>query len=135
MSEQAEGTGVSDVRGIIRNLDRVTMSGVTMPGAKGATMAMMVGRDDGAPNFAMRQFRVEAGGNTPRHSHDYEHEVLIVEGGGTVLLNGEEQPIASGDALFVPADHEHQFRAGEGGLRFICLVPVTRNCGEETPGS
>ena len=128
MSEQA-------APGLIRNLDEVELSPVSMPGAHGASMAMMVGRDDGAPSFAMRQFRVEPGGNTPRHSHDYEHEVLVLDGGGTVLLNGAEQPIRPGDALFVPADHEHQFKAGGDGLRFVCLVPATRNCGDPTPGS
>lgn len=119
----------------IRNLDEVEYAAVTMPGADGASMAMMVGREHGAPNFAMRQFKVDAGGHTPRHSHDYEHEVLILDGGGEVLIDGAYRGIRPGDVLLVPADEEHQFRAGERGLRFVCLVPVTRNCGEETPGS
>ena len=98
-------------------------------------MAIMVGRADGAPNFALRSFRVEAGGHTPRHSHDYEHEVYVVSGSGTVLLGGERKPIGAGDVVYVPADEEHQFRADEVGLRFLCLVPVERNCGGDTPGS
>lgn len=120
---------------VIRNIDRTPMQPVQMDGAHGASMAMMVGREDGAPNFALRQFRVEAGGHTPRHSHDYEHEVVILEGGGTVLLEGEERPIGPGDVLLVPPDEEHQFKASGEGLRFLCLVPVTRNCGDPTPGS
>lgn len=119
----------------IRNLDEVEFAPVAMQGAQGASMAMMVGREHGAPNFAMRQFRVEAGGHTPRHSHDYEHEVIVLDGGGEVLLDGAYRPIARGDVLLVPADEEHQFKAGAEGLRFLCLVPVTRNCGETTPGS
>lgn len=107
-----------------------------MDGADGASMALMVGRGDGAPNFSMRQFEVAAGGHTPRHSHDYEHEVYILGGSGTVLLNGREQPVRTGDALYVPADSEHQFQASGGeALKFLCFVPVTRNCGESTPGS
>lgn len=102
---------------------------------QGVTMAVMVGREHGAPNFALRQFQVEPGGHSPRHSHDYEHEVFIVGGGGTVLLNGKDNPLRAGDVVYVPADHEHQFSAGAGGLRFLCLVPVTRNCGDPTPGS
>ncbi|MBK7405131.1 MAG: hypothetical protein IPJ41_10985 [Phycisphaerales bacterium] len=66
---------------VIRNIDQVPMKPVQMAGANGATMAVMVGREDGVPNFALRQFQVEGGGNTPRHSHDYEHEVFIVSGG------------------------------------------------------
>ncbi|TVQ61005.1 MAG: cupin domain-containing protein [Phycisphaerales bacterium] len=120
---------------IIRNIDEVECAPVDMPGVSGVTMRIMVGREDGAPNFALRQFRVEGGGHTPHHSHDYEHEVYIIAGAGTVLLGGEHRPIKGGDVLYVPADHEHQFRAGPEGLRFLCLVPVERNCGDPTPGS
>ncbi len=127
--------------GLIRALAAAPVKPVQMDGVKGVKMAIMVGREDGAPNFSLRQFIVEPGGHSPRHSHDYEHEVFIVEGSGTVLLNGKEQPIKAGDVVYVPADHEHQFRAAgasptsPGGMKFLCLVPISRNCGDPTPGS
>lgn len=120
---------------VIRNIDRVAEKPVEMDGARGVRMAMMVGRADGAPNFALRHFRVEPGGHSPRHSHDYEHEVYVVAGSGEVLLEGSYRRIGQGDVIYVPANSEHQFRAGDEGMRFLCLVPVTRNCGEPTPGS
>lgn len=120
---------------VIRNIDEAPMAPIDMEGVRGASMAVMVGREDGAPNFALRQIRVEADGHTPRHAHDYEHEVFVVEGAGTVLLGGEERPIRGGDVVYVPADHEHQFKASAEGLRFLCLVPMSRNCGTDTPGS
>ena len=120
---------------LIRNINDVQANPVSMPGVEGVRMALMVGREHGAPNFALRAFSVSAHGHSPKHSHDYEHEVYIVEGGGEVLLEGQYRPIRQGDVIYVPADHEHQFRAGEGGMRFLCLVPVTRNCGDATPGS
>ena len=124
---------------LIRNLDDTPTEPVDMAGAERVSMAMMIGREDGAPHFAMRQFHVEPGGHTPRHSHDYEHEVLVLGGSGTVHLEGADRPIKSGDVIFVPADAEHQFVASsdeqDGGLRFVCLVPVERDCGGETPGS
>jgi quercetin dioxygenase-like cupin family protein len=120
---------------VIRNIDKTPLKPVEMAGVQGASMAVMVGREDGAPNFALRQFRVESGGHTPRHSHDYEHEVFIVSGGGTILLEGQERPIRAGDVIYVPAEEEHQFKASADGLRFLGLVPVTRNCGDATPGS
>jgi quercetin dioxygenase-like cupin family protein len=125
--------------GFIRNIADVQPRPVEMAGVKDVRMAMMVGREHGAPHFSLRQFVVQPGGHTPRHSHDYEHEVFVVEGGGTILLNGREQQIRAGDVIYVPADHEHQFKAqqsaGDVGLRFLCLVPVSRNCGDPTPGS
>lgn len=125
---------------LIRNIDDVATKPVTMAGVQGAQMAIMCGREDGAPNFALRQFKVEPGGFTPRHSHDYEHEVFVVSGSGTVLLEGKERAVRAGDVILVPANEEHQFKAASAGskapgLRFLCLVPVTRNCGEATPGS
>ncbi len=120
----------------IRNVNKVERSPVRMDGAERASMAVLVGREHGAPNFAMRVIHVEAGGHTPRHSHDYEHEVLVLGGSGTVLLHGDEHPLSKGDVLLVPSDELHQFRASEGEpLEFICLVPASRNCGEPTPGS
>lgn len=120
---------------MIRNIDDVELAPVAMEGASGVSMRIMAGRDDGAPNFAMRQFRVEPGGHTPRHAHDYEHEVFILEGGGELHLDGQDRPIAPGDVVYVAPDTLHQFRAGKSGLRFLCLSPVTRNCGEPTPGT
>ncbi len=121
---------------LIRNIDETPRQPVQMDGVEGASMAIMVGRDDGAPNFALRSFSVTPGGHTPRHSHDYEHEVFIVDGAGTILLEGTERPIKKGDVIFVPADEEHQFRAaGNNPLQFLCIVPVERNCGGPTPGS
>ena len=120
---------------LIRNIADVNHEPMDVPGADGVKMLIMAGRADQAPNFAMRHIVIDAGGHSPRHSHDYEHEVYVVDGGGTVLLEGGERAIRRGDVVFVPPDEEHQFRAGQDGLSFLCLVPVTRDCGECTPGS
>lgn len=120
---------------LIRNIHEAAAKPVDMPGVQGVRMALMVGREDGAPNFALRSFIVDPHGHSPRHAHDYEHEVYIVQGSGEVLLDGQYRPIRTGDVVYVPADQEHQFRAAGEGLRFLCLVPVSRNCGDPTPGS
>lgn len=125
---------------LIRNVHEAEHKPVAIPEVKGATMSVMVGRGDEAPNFALRSFRIEPGGFTPRHSHDYEHEVFIVSGRGTVLLEGAERPIKGGDVIYVPADEVHQFKAAPPGksgepLKFLCIIPMSRNCGDPTPGS
>ncbi len=120
---------------IIRNIDDHPGQPVDMEGVSGVRMSVMVGRDDGAPNFALRHFTVEPGGHSPQHSHDFEHEVFVVGGNGTLYFEGDEHPLRAGDVVYVPSEHEHQFRAGPEGLRFLCLVPMSRSCGEPTPGS
>lgn len=125
-------------RVLIRNIDETPRAPVNMDGVEGATMAIMVGRADGAPHFALRQFAVEPGGHTPRHRHDYEHQVYVVGGQGTVLLGGRENPIRGGDVIYVPANEEHQFRSLQdqaGPLRFLCIVPIEQNCGGPVPAS
>ena len=107
-----------------------------MEGVKGVTMRIMVGRSDGAPNFAMRHFTVEPGGYTPHHSHDYEHEVFIVEGSGRIEQDGEFKDIRAGDVVFVQPNKIHQFiNTGESPMKFLCMVPVMFDCGKPTPGS
>jgi quercetin dioxygenase-like cupin family protein len=90
----------------------------------------------------MRQFEVASGGFTPKHSHPYEHEVFVLEGEGTILEGDTVHPIRSGDIIYVAPDELHQFRnAGNGPLKFLCLVPndsmnkpITQapECGVET---
>ena len=99
-----------------------------------------MGRSDGAPNFSMRHFTVEPGGHTPRHSHNYEHEVFILEGAGQVEEDGVHHDIKAGDVLYVPPNQIHQFVNGtDAPLKFLCLVPTAYDCGTDqpapTPGS
>lgn len=119
-----------------RNLHDDPPAPLDMPGTKDVSMRIMVGRADGAPNFALRQFRVAAGGFTPRHSHDYEHEVVVTGGSGTVEYDGSDHRLREGDVLLVSPNTMHQFRADQGSeLRFLCLVPVSFDCGKPTPGA
>ncbi len=97
---------------------------VDMPGAQGCRVRWLIGTADGAPNFAMRQFEVAAGGYTPRHSHPYEHEVFVLDGAGVVYEGDVAHPLRAGDVVFVKRDEVHQFRnTGERPLRFLCLIP------------
>ena len=96
----------------------------TMEGASGVTVRWLVGENDGAPNFAMRQFTLEPGGHTPRHFHPYEHEVFVIEGEGIVVEHDVDQPLRAGDVVFVEPDVVHQFRnTGSSPLKFLCLIP------------
>ena len=121
---------------LIRRVQKTPGKPMAMEGAAGVTMRMMVGRADGAPNFAMRHFTVEAGGHTPRHSHDYEHEVFVVAGAARVEQGDEFEDLGPGDVVFVRPNTTPQFvNTGSDPFVFLCLVPVTFDCGTPTPGS
>ncbi len=102
---------------------------VEMDGACGARMRMLIGPDDGAGTFHMRHFEVAVGGHTPHHSHDYEHEILILGGAGAAKSPQGERPFSAGDVIFVPANEKHQFvNTGHQPLMFICLIPAPHVC-------
>ncbi|MBN1310377.1 MAG: cupin domain-containing protein [Anaerolineae bacterium] len=90
----------------------------------GVGIRWVVGKKDGAPNFAMRVIEVQPGSNTPYHTHDFEHEVYVLEGTGVIRSPQGDQPVEPGTVVYVAPNEEHGFfNQGDGVLRFICVVP------------
>ena len=109
---------------LIRKADGILAQPVQTQGAKDVEIRLLIHEAQGAPNFYMRQFNVAPGGHTPRHSHDWEHEVYVLGGRGTVFGPEGEKPVTGGDCVFVPGGEEHQFRnTGDEELKFLCIVP------------
>ncbi len=113
----------------ISSVDEVSVNDVEMDGAVNVKIQWLVSKEMG-PNFALRRFILGPGGQTPYHSHGWEHEVFVLKGHGT-LVTGEERdetPISYGSVSYVPGCSMHQFRnSGEGDLEFLCIVPVEEN--------
>lgn len=85
---------------------------------------VLIGREDGASNFCMRRFEIGPQGYTPKHSHDWEHEVFVLEGEGQVFINDQWHPLIQGTAVYVPSNVEHQFKNDSTNpFAFLCLVP------------
>jgi quercetin dioxygenase-like cupin family protein len=104
--------------------DQVEAVAVPTEGAVNCRMKCLIGPDDAAPNFSMRQFEIASGGHTPKHTHAHEHEVFVLEGSGVVLEGDREHPLRPGSVVYVPPNQLHQFRnTGPGALRFLCLIP------------
>ena len=92
--------------------------------AKGVAARVVIGKGDGAPNFCMRVFEIAPGGYTPRHAHDWEHEMFVHAGSGEIFSRGQWHPLTAGKALFIPGQEEHQMRnVGQEPLVVICLIP------------
>lgn len=92
--------------------------------AKGVTGRVVIGQADGAPNFCMRVFELSPEGHTPKHSHDWEHEIFVHSGTGAVWRDGQWVGITQGNVIFIPGNEEHQIKnTGTGSLTFVCLIP------------
>ncbi len=114
----------------VRSYKDIEETVVEMEGAVGARMRLLISQKEGAENFAMRMFTVAPGGHTPFHFHNYEHEVFVLEGQGTLKGADSERSFGSGDVIFVQPDERHQFvNAGSEPLRFLCLIPSPEKCG------
>ncbi len=107
-------------------IDQVEKKKVQMEGATGAWKQLPLGSKDGAPVYSYRVFTLEPGGNTPFHSHPFEHMNFVIEGQG-VLINeiGEEQSLKEGDFALVYPDERHQYinKSSDKIFRMICGVP------------
>jgi len=70
---------------------------------KGVSGRVVIGKADGAANFCMRVFELDSGGFTPKHMHDWEHEIFFHAGQGEVWQNGSWVPVQAGSVAF-PVD-------------------------------
>jgi quercetin dioxygenase-like cupin family protein len=107
--------------------EKVSVSQVKEVGAEGVQVRWLINKEnDGAENFAMRLFEIAPSGHTPTHSHEWEHEVYVLEGNGIVFCEGSEKQLKPGYVVFVPPNSMHNFRNnGKQTLRFLCLIPYS----------
>ncbi len=110
---------------IIKNLDSISKIAVTMQGAEKVTKQLVIGKLDGTPKMSLRVFTIEPGGNSPFHSHNYEHLNYIISGKGAMLdEDGNENRVESGNIALVLPNEKHQFKnlSETEDFVFICLV-------------
>lgn len=102
----------------------ITATHINNDVAKGVAARVVIGKNDGANNFCMRVFEIASGGNTPKHAHDWEHEMFIHAGEGEIYAKGQWNKVKAGTVVFIPGNEEHQIRnAGKELLAVVCLVP------------
>jgi len=84
---------------------------VDMDGAHGTVIRHIITEKDGAPTFNLRVLSIEAGGESPNHSHPWEHEFFVLSGEGVGVVDNKEMSIKQGDVIYVPPDVQHCIRA------------------------
>ena len=111
----------------IAHYSGIDSQAVEESGASGVTIRWLITPDDGPTAFCMRHFDIVPSGYTPEHQHDWEHQVFILEGEGTVLGGDQTRAFRAGDVIFLPPNERHQFRnTGEAAVRLLCLVPAPK---------
>ncbi|MCK5628352.1 cupin domain-containing protein [Candidatus Bathyarchaeota archaeon] len=78
----------------------------------------------GSDHFSIRYCEIEPNGNSPHHSHPWEHEIFVLE--GKCLATGEntEKKCIAGNFIFIPADEKHQIKNNsKETLKILCVIP------------
>ena len=93
----------------------------------GTTIQVLLGPDDGMPNFYTRRVTIQPGGRIPAHRHqDIEHQQVVLEGQMVLVLDGEARTVSCGECVYIPARVGHAYEnRGDVPLRFLCMVPAT----------
>ncbi|MGO1368200.1 MAG: cupin domain-containing protein [Senegalia sp. (in: firmicutes)] len=109
---------------IINHEKNIKSKEFTSPEVKGASMKAIISPKEGWEGHVMRVMEIEEGGYTPKHSHDWPHINYMLEGKGTLLLDGKENEVEAGSYAYIPKNALHQFKnVGKGKFKFICIVP------------
>ena len=56
---------------------------------------------------------MESGASVPEHQDDDEEYVHVLEGRGTIWIDGVEREVGPGDTIFMPAGATVRFQNGE----------------------
>ncbi len=67
-------------------------------------------------------FGVIAPGRAPDHSHVYDEVIYVLEGEGTLHIDGEHEPVAAGTCIHLPPLREHSLEnSGEGPMKVVAV--------------
>ncbi|MBG0783484.1 MAG: cupin domain-containing protein [Anaerolineaceae bacterium] len=89
----------------------------------GVMKHVLVGPEDGAPNFIIRYFNVPAGEKTFYDQHPHEHGIVILHGKAKVQINDDFYELEPLSSIFISGNDVHQLtNIGDGPLGFICVI-------------
>jgi quercetin dioxygenase-like cupin family protein len=97
-----------------------------LPGLAHRTRA---GAEHGLERLAIWSQRIDPQGATPPHTHDCEEVVLVQEGEGTLIFEGEERRFRAGDTIIVPPSAPHQIiNSGDQPLVLVAAFSTANVC-------
>jgi quercetin dioxygenase-like cupin family protein len=107
----------------ITNYREITSNELKLPGAQNTKIRVLVGPQD-APKFIMLMLELSPGGNTPYHDHEWEEEMFIISGKGTLKTSEGEKPVQEGDAFILAPNLPHQLINSDSHLlEVLCVIP------------
>lgn len=107
------------------NAESVPIEDLLKSGAEKVKVRYLIDERHGSNLFALRIYTVGKNGRTPLDQHQYEHQVYVMNGEGSLRMqrNGSvSRLIRAGDTVFIPSNAVHQFtNEREEPLVFLCV--------------
>jgi quercetin dioxygenase-like cupin family protein len=92
-----------------------------------ARIRWLINEANGAENFSMRLIEIAPGGSSAHHSHEWEHEVFVLEGKGYIKGEKGKEILGKGTVVLIPKNEVHQFKNdGAKPLKFLCVIPIKK---------
>ena len=105
----------------VKKIEKITIEKINA--GEGVSRQVLISSDEG-PNFAMRRFIIEPGGNMPNHTNTVEHEQLVLNGRAEIAIGDETYQVKKNDVVFIPANVPHWYKTiGDEPFEFLCVVP------------
>ena len=97
---------------------------VSDSGASKVLKRILIGEKEGSNRIVLRMFTIRPGGHTPRHTHEMEHVVYVVDGEGEVVdSDGFAHELKPGYCAFVPPFDLHHFQnRNRKDFTFLCII-------------
>ncbi len=103
--------------------------------APGVTVASSVNKETGATEISSGITTFQAGTSNTTHYHNAEESVIVIEGEGILIINGQENHVRQYDAAFItPGAHHRLINPGDTPFKIAwsyATVDVTRTLVEE----
>ena len=98
--------------------------------APGVTVSAYVTKEAGATEISSGITAFGPGYSNTTHYHNAEESVIVIEGEGILIINGEENHVAVNDAAFItPGTHHRLINTGDKPFRIAwsyATVDVSR---------
>jgi len=109
---------------VIKNKEKLEYIRPKDPTAKGSMLAKVIGEDEGWDDYVMRVIKLEPGGKSFNHNHEWPHINYYIRGKGLLTLDGEDHEVVEGEFSYVPENSTHQWKNdSKEDFEFICIVP------------
>ena len=98
---------------------------VTKANSTKTTIRRIITKEDGAENFSIRTFEIEASGQIGLHDHPEDHEFYILHGTAHFIDKDDNKvEVNIGDVIYMPPNEPHGIiNIGNDTFIFICIIP------------